>query len=393
MKKLTVLGQTLDVRLSPSFIQNAACPLYLRCRYVDKVDERYVRVAAARGSAAHAAIAELTRHCLEKEIQPSSLKDDQIRAAVQKHTPALILSEVGAIFGWLKLWADRFKISKHLYGYEERVALDEQYQECSWDEAAYRGILDLIDIERAHCTVTDYKSQPLIMSQTELDEHEQMTMYCWLASKLYDFIDRFTVRIWYLRYGFYAETSRTLEDIEMFEHALKIKESKILEIADWDPVPGKHCQYCEYIHLCPLSQRDGLGTTPIITQEQAVEAAQRITVMDAYLKELKSKLKLYINHNDDVRVGNDWIYGFRHLEATFWDSVDVERILADFQIEGHALSEVTNIDKRKMGKLLKELAKENPALESELAEAVKVRHETRFEGYKPRDGSDGAEVD
>lgn len=382
MKKLVVLGQELPLKLSPSFLTNAACPRYLKLHYIDKVDKQYIRVAAERGSAAHAALAELIQICQEASIQPSSLSMDQIADAVKRHTPHFILSEIADILAWCRLWAERYQISKHIYGVEEKVALDEAFDDTEWDNASYRGILDVVDVHGNHCTVTDWKSQPHILTQAELDAHEQMTMYCWLASKLYPHIEKYTARIWYLRYGFYAETTRTAEDLEAFEQMLMIKEQKILEIDNWDPIPGKHCQYCDVIMHCSLATDVSDLNTEVISQDQAIRAAQRITAMDALSKELKGKLKAYVKENDTVVFGdinNRFAWGYRSKESVYFDVSELVELLLE---HGHELAEVANIDAKKLKKLRKIAAKEDPALEEGISSLEKTRTKSEFRGHK-----------
>jgi hypothetical protein len=385
VKKLVVLGQELLLKLSPSFLTNAACPKYLKLHYVDRVDDKYIRIAAERGSAAHAALAELIGICQAGGIQPSSLSIDQIAEAVRKHTPHIIMSEIADILAWCRLWAERYQISKHIYGVEEKVALDEAFDDTEWDNASYRGILDIIDLNKNHLTITDWKSQPHILNQSELDAHEQGTMYCWLASKLYPHIETFTFRIWYLRYGFYAETTRTPADLEAFEQTLMIKEQKILEIDNWDPIPGKHCQYCDVIQHCPLANDLSASNLQVISQPQAIEAAKRITVMDALSKELKGKLKDYVKSNDAVRLPGNWVWGFRSKESATWDVRDLAEILLE---HGHEIAEVSNVDGRKIKKLLKIAGKEDPTLEADLLKAQKIKVKAEFRGYKQGDTED-----
>jgi hypothetical protein len=384
-KVLEINGESLTIKLSPSFLTNAACPLYLYNHYVKKVDDLFIRIAAERGSAAHLAISELIGICQEAEIQPSSLSMEQIAAAVSKATPHIILSEVGSILAWCRLWAERYKISKHIYGVEEKVALDHAFDDVEWDQASYRGILDVIDVNKNHCTVTDWKSQPHILNQGELDSHEQLTMYCWLASKMYPHITKYTARIWYLRYGFYAETTRTVEDLEAFEQMLMIKEQKILEIDNWDPIPGKHCQYCDVIQYCSIAKDESPTNVNIISQGQAVEAARRITVMDALSKELKGKLKDYAKKNDSVRIPGGWVYGFRSKESPSWDTHDLIAVLLE---HGHELHEVANIDARKMKKLIKQSSKEDPELEADLEKIKKLKVKVEFRGYQQGDAEE-----
>jgi hypothetical protein len=392
-KVLEVNGEKLTIKLSPTFIDKAACPRYLKLHYVDNVDDRLIRVAAERGSAVHAVLAELISICQEAQIQPSSLSLDQIAESVKKHTDHRILPETGEVLAWSRLWAERYQISKHLVGFEEKVGLDDEFDDTEWDNASYRGILDVIDINKNHLTVTDWKSQPHILNQSELDAHEQGTMYCWLASKQYPHIETFTFRIWYLRYGFYAETTRSMADLEAFERTLMIKEQKILEIDNWDAIPGKHCQYCDVIRHCDLAQDLSLTHTNIISQEQAINAARRITAMDVLSKELKGQLKNYVKENDSVVVGegtNRWVWGFRSRESIYWKVDELAEVLAE---HGHEFLEVANIDARKLKKLLKIAAKEDPGLEAGLAAIEKKKVKAEFKGYKQGDVADEEETE
>jgi len=385
VKLIKVMGQELKLRLSPTFIQNAACPAYLKFKYVDKVGSKWVRVEAERGKAAHEAIRELTEFCMAEKQEIAEIEDGMLREALQKYLPQRIVSEAGLVMDWLRLWRDRWKLPKNIHGVEEKIALNDEYDECEWDNASYRGIIDVNQITNDHCIITDYKSQPHIIPESELaqafgsDIAEQFTFYAWLTWKMYPYLKTFTVRLWYLRYGFYQEASRTLEDLVLFEHALLLKEKKISEIDNWDPQPGKHCQYCEYIHLCPIAQDLSPNNPEVITQEQAVLAAQRLVVFDALSKDLKAKLKHYVNHNDNVVIGDNYVFGYHHKKSTIWDPAEAEEVLLE---HNRRLSEVANVDARKMKKLIKTAAMEDPQLESALEDIAKEKHRTEFEGYR-----------
>lgn len=379
MKRLVVNGKELKVQISPTFLANSACPFYLKCHYVDQVDDRYVRVAAERGKTVHGAIAELLKHCMDEEIEVQDLEDELLADALQRHLAPMIHSETALIHSWLKLWRERFRLPKNIHGVEERLALDEDYDECEWKEASYRGIVDLQQVSDDHAIITDWKSQMHILNQGELDAHEQGTMYCWLMQKQYPHLKTFTFRIWYLRYGFYKETTRTEADLEAFEQALVIRENKLLELDNWDPVPGAHCQYCDYIHRCPIAQDLSPSNPEVITQEQATLAAQRLVVLDVVVKGLKSGLKRYVDGNDNVRLGANYVFGYRHSSSPKWDAEAVEQVLLDHD---RNLSEVANVDVRLMKKLLKALNKEDPALAEQLEELAETKHRSEFKGYK-----------
>ena len=390
MKQISVMGETLDIKMSHSFKNNAACPLYLKLHYKDKVDERFVRVAAERGKGVHDAISSLIHTCLEAQIQPKELHIDQIREAVTTHTPQNVVSEMALILQWTKLWSEKWEMSRSYFGHEEKLAIDDEFDECDFSDGSYRGILDVIDIEDTHCTITDWKSQPHIIAKGELDDPigygvpEQLTGYAWLASKLYPYLESFSVRIFYLRYGFYHETERSLEDLDDYEHVLLMNEQKISEINSWDPIPGKHCQYCDFIHMCPLATDTSVPPemdNRNMTQGQAVNLARRVVVMDSLSKSFKEKLKEYVQENDSIMIGDGYEFGFQRTESVKWDAEKAEDVLKSHD---RKLSEVANVDVRKMKKLLKEAAREDIDLCEDLTEIETPKKSTRFGGFQQK---------
>lgn len=382
MRRIEILGETLNIKLSPSFMVKAACPFYLKCQYVDKLDDRYIRVAAERGKAAHQAIDEILNYCLDNEIPPSEISDGMTRDALERHSSHGILGEILDVFKWVRKWKENFPLPAHVIGVEQKIALDTDYDEVDFSDASYRGILDLLQIRGNHAIVTDWKSQPNILSQTDMDAHEQGTMYCWLVQKLYPHVEKFTFRIWFLRYGFYKETFRTESDLEEFEQALIIKERKIEQINNWDPIPGPQCQYCDFIHRCPIAQDLSPISSEIIDQKQAVIAAQKITVMSSLIGELKAKLKEYVKKNDEILIGDNWIYGYQTSNSKSYPPEALGRVLDE---HGHELAEYVNTDSTKMKKLLKEAARENEELRASLDLIAETKTKTTFKGYKRKD--------
>jgi hypothetical protein len=395
MKKLTVLGQDVRVRVSPTFLQNAACPLNLKLTYVDKVEDHFLRVSTIRGSAAHEAIADLTKMAVDEEMPFNELTDDDVIAAVQKHTPHEIYAELGNILRWVRLWRDRYQYSKDLVGFEERLAVYDtpNWDEAPWDEADIRGILDWIEINNVHrhCIITDYKSRAGILSQGELDAHEQLSFYAWLVSKFYPHVETFTVRIWYLQYGFAGETSRTAQQIADYEDQMRLQIAKVLDIQSWDPIPGDHCGVCNFIHMCPVAKDLGPVPPEIISQTQAVEAASRIRVMEVLTSEMKKKLRKYVVANDAVRIGGDFVYGFKAHTSKAWDVRKVQEVLQRFGMDLPG-ADIVNLDKRKITKLIKSARNnENEELADALEELAYKETSTDFKGYKALANEDDEE--
>lgn len=382
-----VMGHTLKLKVSDTFLKTADCPRNLFKTYVDRSGKRIEHVAAARGSAAHDAIYDLTPWCVDNELQPCELSDDEVDRAVRYRTPPQIASEIPEILRWVDLWRDRFRFSdwRALDGFEQRIALNERFEEVPFTDASYRGIIDVLEIYGSHAVITDYKSQPNILGQTELAEHSQLTFYAWLVSKMYPHVDTITCRIWYLRYGFYHETTRHIADLETYERSLMIRIEKIADIDNWDPNPGKQCQYCDWIVDCPIAMDLGLAVPVIRTADEAHEAAQKLRVVSELQKRLNDGLREYVKKNDGVRLDDGYTYGYRASVTDSWDPGEVDDVLRE---HGKSLSDIATVDSRKMKQYIKAAARDDDDLAADLRNIKREKHSTRFSGYKTEERRD-----
>jgi len=384
VRLLKILDHELKVKISPSWLDKAACPAALKFEYIDKLPRPY-SIPAERGSAAHEAIAELTKLCLDMGRQPNELDDTSVEETVLKHADHRLLVELPNIVEWVKLWRDRYKLSKFLVGFEERMAIDENYNECDWKAAAYRGIVDLIDINGTHCKVTDYKSQPNILSQTDLDEHFQLTFYAWLVSKFYPFVRTFEVRIWYLRYGMMRSTPRTVMQLKDFETDLLLKVDKVMAIKDWEPIPCDYCKWCDHTGRCPVGQPDEKGDYEVIpevilTEEQAQHYGGELRVLDERRKKLSAAIREYVKGSEDIlKISSDYGYGYKESSSSYFPPDKVLKVLKDHGVDP---AEHATFSATVMKKLLKTAKKEQPSLHLDLESIADTKHKTKFEGFK-----------
>jgi hypothetical protein len=375
----TIAGAELPLKLSPTFLERAACPLCLKWSYIDRLITSSSRTSALRGAAAHLAIAVLTKCCLDEKILPSRLSDEHLRRAIAQATPHEIYPQIGPIFEWVSLWRERFLLQpKQLVGFEERMAISERFDEAAWSDAAYRGIVDVIHIRDRTAIVTDYKSQPNILSQAALDQHDKGSFYCWLVSKFYPQIEEFVFRLWYLRYGFYAETRRSRHQLDLFEQQLFVRRQKIAEIERWQPIAGDHCGVCDFNHLCPLGQTSSPLASELVTHEQALKLASELRVKEEWIKRARGQLKVYVEKNEDPIELAGYAYGFRASETVQHDA----GALIDPLRENDLTLSTYLVGKTKpLAKLLKKLDQASE-LRDQLEAARVVKVTTRFKGYK-----------
>ena len=377
---VTILGEQLPIKLSPTFLERAACPLCLKWTYIDQIVTQYTRTNALRGAAAHLAIAVLTRRCLDERITPDRLSDEQLRRAIAESTQHEIYAEIGRIFEWIALWRERFDLqAQDLIGFEEKMAIDEKFAEVGWHEASYRGIVDVLHNPGRTAIITDYKSQPNILSQTALDQHDKGTFYCWLTSKFYPHLEHFFFRIWYLRYGFYAETRRTRRQLDLFEQTLLVRKQKLTEIRSWDPIAGDHCGVCDFIHLCPLGHAASPPPSEVVTHRQAQQLASELRVKEEYVKRARAKLKVYVEHHEEPIELAGYGYGFRASETEAWEPTRLAEVLREHQLP---VAEYLGGNRKRLTKLLKRAARQESELFEELDAARVLRTTTKFTGYK-----------
>lgn len=382
MKYLHLVDADIPLKWSPNFKQKSLCPRLLYLLYGKKERRDLIRPNLERGGAAHSALEELLGYVLDERMDISDLDNSQLAEAVERHTPHEIIGDMPTILTWLHLWRERFEIRRPetVIGVEERIALDDDYDACEWSDASYRGILDLLEMDDDTAVITDWKSQFNILSASDLQTHEPTTFYSWLVWKQYPYIKRFITKIWYLRYGYYSVAERNVEELELFEDNLLMHERKILTLDNIDPVPGVQCSMCDYILDCPLAIDLSPDNENIVGQEQAVLAAQRLTVMEALVKTTKAKLKEYVDANDEILTANNWVYGYKAGTTEEWEA---EEVLPVLEKHGFEIASVVNIDKYKMRRLLKQAEREE--LEDFLADMSAVTGEKptpQFKGYQ-----------
>ena len=378
MRYVRVGDWEIPIKWSHSFKEKAACPTYFFLNYGKKDPDKLSRVPGARGSALHSAIDDLMRFTEEEKIKVKDIPFKFVREKLAEYTTPLILSETGMMTECMRNWHDKYEKSEYLYGIEEKVALDENFKETDWSNGSFRGILDVVDIQGDTCIVTDWKSQINQLTKAEIEDHEQMTHYCWLAWRLYPHLKKFKIRIWYLRYKYYQETERTIEQLKRYEESMMVAIMATERMSNFDPVPGAPCHYCDYQHKCPLLESDMLPDAA--NQESALKVANRLVVMKEWVGTAQKSLKDYVRKNGGVRVGKG-VYEERLQRSTSYDPRELSGVLKDHGLE---FLDVANADGRKIKKLVKEAVYEggDETIEADLEAIAKEKRSNKFQWWK-----------
>lgn len=359
---------------SHSKIQTGYCPFAFKKRYIEH-DSGISRGNSDFGGMIHLIIADVIKaQVSEKEY---SLVD-----LINKHITHNLLPRMQEIQEVLEIFRMRFKFNKvNVVGIEERMAVDENGNEATWDDSWYRGIIDLIEIDGTHGIITDHKTQFNIFSQADMDSNDQMTGYCYLAHKIYPQLKTFTIRIYFARYGAYRSTTRELKDLELMEQRLGISIEKIEQIEEWVPIAGAGCVFCDYISECPLAQYDPKGTDiqMVTTHAQAIEQARLLRVREEQNKKSKELLQAYCSVHGPVETSGDYAYGYVDSQSEGWNIKSLKEIL---EKNGHELTDYVNVHKASVKKLIKSAKRLDPDLADSLESIAVEEIKTSFRGHK-----------
>jgi tellurite resistance-related uncharacterized protein len=137
---------------SHSRIQTGYCPLAFKKRYIDQ-DQGVQRGNAGFGKVVHLIIADIIK------AQVDNVAYD-VTELIKFHMPHDLLPRLGEMQDIFETFTKRFHFNKsNVVGVEEAVAVDFDGREAPWAQSYLRGVLDVIEIDGEHATVTDHKTQ------------------------------------------------------------------------------------------------------------------------------------------------------------------------------------------------------------------------------------------
>lgn len=383
---LAVLDQAFDVTVTPSFLAEAECPASVKYGRIDKKPRR-ADLPLEVGRTMHKIFEEI----IGLRRLGRSTDTDAVNSIVLRSVRGVAVQEMDEIRRMTGLFLTNFHPRlEDIVGVEEEVALDENGEPTSWDNAAYGGYLDLVQISGRRGRVSDHKCQYNIFSKDELERHFQTTFYLMLLRKLYPFLREFELEIYYARHGFSVVTARTPEQLDACEQEVMVRVEAIRRWKNFDPVPGQHCTICDGRFECPKGQDLAPVPGAVITPEQATSVAGRIRVMELVLKELKKKLREYCKEHGEAVASPSWKFGFVPRKKVEFQAPRVAAVLLAAGIDP---APYQRMDAAGLKRFLREVEHHDPALFQEVMSVADTKTATTFKGYKPGAEEDDEEVE
>ena len=179
------------------------------------------------------------------------------------------------------------------------------------------GLMDLVlQIDENQLMVLDYKTSRKAKTQLEAKNDIQLSMYDYMASKLFPNFNKIWMALDYLR-GDVLITDRSPKERQLFEsHLDAVWEvmGKLTKDDVMQPTLNMYCPWCGYRHLCETyegvlnSKAKFVPVIALSSEEQFVEEWEKVKLFEKIVAERKYALKEWANRyidntNKSVLVG------------------------------------------------------------------------------------------
>jgi len=366
------------------------CPLGFKAKYIDKVPEPKHYLALLGGLFAEWSKSYID-HLVESRQQSDlargvSLLEEQWKNR-GAHKEFKMLSE--AVRFEARELVDSF-LGSHTFeparvlGTELDVALRADWSVTDWfsKDAFFRAKLDLATLPASDngkvVGITDYKTGFAAWSEEETKNSPQLRRYAVAMSSFMPDTDRFEVTLDFIRSGVVRGPYDFEPEVAEEEKASIVSISDRLEAAvksgKWEPTPGAGCAYCPIFQKCP--KREEALTFRVPQDEiEAVQATQRLIMLETESKDLKNKLKVWSAEHGTV-ITNGMQYGATRAERV---SYDTDELIEVAKAHGLEPSRLLKGDNEAIEKVLKKLeAEPREKAKAALAAIAQVKAHTEF---------------
>ncbi|MCK4667040.1 PD-(D/E)XK nuclease family protein, partial [Candidatus Dependentiae bacterium] len=148
---------------------------------------------------------------------------------------------------WLKTYFDKFISDKE---WKKAVAV-EKYFEIPIGNYFTIGFIDMIyPCPDGTVEVIDYKTNPEVKTQEQVDKDLQLTLYQYVLEKLGYKVSN--ISLIFMRFGEKVSTLKTPEDLLAFEKYFIESVAKAELEKEYKPQKNEYCNNCQFKSICPL---------------------------------------------------------------------------------------------------------------------------------------------
>ena len=359
-------------------------------RYGTDVEpEPYDPVPRDRGRVVHVALAEYNRELIDRGTgQSMSLADEVARRVFydkgqvwlgSEHWPEVqAMVKTGAVIQVLD--------TATVVGIERRFRC--QVADTEW---FLRGAMDVARMDGTHAYIDDYKTEHKVRSQEAVDRDPQARRYAWAIRQEYPHAVDCMFTFLNVRHGVrkdvYFPPDQFEELVEQVQaelvSAITCLEDRLAEGAEPEFTPGEHCTWCDYFGKCPKAKAAEEAGTILVTEGNATEVAERITLRAVAQKRDRKALGDYTVTRGMLTVGGK---DFGHFPVTklTWPVVEVCDLLREGGIDP---TPALKLDTKGLEKLLL-ASSPTPAFRERVKALAADKSYTRFDSRIHKEAGD-----
>jgi len=314
IKKVTPLHQ--------STVKQLSCPRSYKAIVIDGLKPP-PSGPSDRGEEVHHVAALYTDYCVERQVESDWTAFDRIAASVG--------AEAFAILEGVR---DNYKVAhKYVVGTEVKFYLDDDFQPCDKEHAAYSGRKDIELLNGTDGGVDDWKSHMRPFDAPD----EQSDLYSLDLMQRYPQVEHVTFRFRFVRYAHCERTAEyTRADLPRLMTALEHHRAKQLAIHEHperaEAIPSKQCLYCPLLNNgCPIPDAVNPYASPTLHDRLmlAVYFSYANSENNARLKEYVDATGQPLEYQDGK--GDRYMYGPRSTESQEFPLLPVMGKLADWK--------------------------------------------------------------
>ncbi len=256
-----------------------------------------------------------------------------------------------------------------------------------------RGAMDVARVDGTHAYVTDYKTEHRVRSQADVERDPQARRYAWAIRQEYPHVADCVFGFLNVRHGVlrdvYFPPEEFEELVEQVEEELVMAitrlEGRLAEVTEPEFTPGDHCTWCDYFGKCPNAKAAEEAGTILVTEENAVQVAERIMLRAVAQKRDRKALGGYTVTRGTLTVGGK-DFGHFPVSKVTWPVAEVIMVLEQGGIDA---TTALKLDTKSLEKLLQDQA--TPELMARVKAMAADKSYTRFDLRTHKEVPDAAE--
>lgn len=244
-----------------------------------------------------------------------------------------------------------------------------------------RGAMDVARVDGTHAYLDDYKTEHKVRSEADVKRDPQARRYAWAIRQEYPHVEDCLFRFLNVRHGVPRDVYFSPEEFEELVEQVEAElisaitrlEGRLAEDAEPEFTPGEYCTWCDWYGKCPKARAAEEAGTILVTEENAVQVAERVLLRDIAQRRDRKALGEFTVTRGMLNVGGK-AFGHYPVTKLTWPVVEVTEALVEAGIDP---SPALKLDTKSLDKLL--LAQAHPDVMAKVKAMAVDKSYTRFD--------------